>query len=106
MKIPFVGPSYVLKTRKADVQRTINLMPTAIESGTGKAGMYLEPVPGLRPFPGMPVLPDEPGYPGLPGWPPGPLPVPGPGFTGKLFARWGSSSENGTVFFGAQPAVA
>lgn len=54
--IPFVGSSYQLKTRKADVQRTINLMPTRAESGKvvqrqylngAKAQMFLQAVPGL-----------------------------------------------------------
>lgn len=45
--IPFVGSSYQLKTRKADVQRTINLMPTRIESGSGKSQQYLQAIPGL-----------------------------------------------------------
>lgn len=45
--IPFVGPSYQLTTRKADVQRSVNLVPKRVESGTGKAGYVLESVPGL-----------------------------------------------------------
>lgn len=61
--IPFVGPSYDLKRRKASVQRCINLMPTPIESGSGKAPSYLAPVPGLVPFVGniIPVTPPAPG---------------------------------------------
>lgn len=51
-EIPFVGPSYDLKVKKADVQRSVNLMPTPIESGTGKSGMFLKPVPGLVEFSG------------------------------------------------------
>ena len=47
---PFVGPAYDLKVRKADCQRSVNLMPTLIESGTGKAGAFLKPVPGLTTF--------------------------------------------------------
>jgi hypothetical protein len=50
MQVPFVGPSYDLKVRKADVQRSVNMMPTPIESGTGKAKVFLKPVPGLREF--------------------------------------------------------
>ncbi len=46
----FVGPSYELKTRKASVQRAVNLMPTLVESGTGKSTYYLAPIPGLRIF--------------------------------------------------------
>jgi hypothetical protein len=48
--VPFVGGSYELRRKKADVQRSVNLMPTPIESGTGKAGVFLAPVPGLRVF--------------------------------------------------------
>lgn len=50
--IPFVGPSYSLTTRKADVQRSINLMLKQTESGTGKAALnfYLESIPGLTLF--------------------------------------------------------
>lgn len=50
MPISFIGPSYQLDDRKADVQRSINLMPTLIESGTGKTDVFLEPVPGLTVF--------------------------------------------------------
>ena len=50
--IPFVGPSYQLKTKRQGVQRSINLMPTPVESGSGKAGVFLAPVPGLRQFSG------------------------------------------------------
>lgn len=51
-RVPFVGGSYELRRKKADVQRSINLMPTLIESGSGKAAMYLKPIPGLRAFSG------------------------------------------------------
>lgn len=47
---PFVGGSYLLQHRKADVQRSVNLMPTPIESGSGKSQMYLMPTPGLVVF--------------------------------------------------------
>lgn len=53
-EIPFVGPSYDLAVKKADVQRSVNLMPTPIESGMGKAPMFLKPVPGLTQFSGVP----------------------------------------------------
>lgn len=46
----FIGGSYLLKRRKADIQRSINLMPTPIESGSGKSNIYLAPTPGLRVF--------------------------------------------------------
>ena len=58
--IPFVGPSYQLKTKRQAVQRSINLMPTPIESGSGKAAVYLQPVPGLVLFSGEPEA-DPPG---------------------------------------------
>lgn len=50
MPASFIGPSYRLDDRKADVQRSINLMPTQIESGSGKTDVFLEPIPGLRIF--------------------------------------------------------
>ena len=50
MTIPFVGPSYDLKRRKADVQRSVNLMPTKVENASGKNAMFLKPVPGLDTF--------------------------------------------------------
>jgi hypothetical protein len=46
----FVGPSYHLNHRKADVQRAVNLMPVAHEVGGGKSVAYLDSVPGLRTF--------------------------------------------------------
>lgn len=48
--VPFVGPSYELKRRKADTQRSINLMPTRVESGSGKSKQFLAPYPGLSAF--------------------------------------------------------
>lgn len=48
--VPFVGGSYELKRKKSDVQRTFNLMPTDIESGTGKSKRFLAPTPGLTVF--------------------------------------------------------
>lgn len=50
MAIPFVGPSYSLDFRKADVQRSVNLIPSVVESGTGKAPAILQEVPGLAVF--------------------------------------------------------
>lgn len=47
MSIPFVGPSYQLSNRKADVQRTVNMYPQKVESGTGKAQFILKSIPGL-----------------------------------------------------------
>lgn len=46
----FVGPSYVLHARKADVQRSVNMFPVINEINGGKSVAYLESVPGLTPF--------------------------------------------------------
>ncbi len=48
--VPFVGGSYPLDRKKSDVQRSVNLVPTYVESGYGKSAMFLEPVPGLLRF--------------------------------------------------------
>lgn len=47
---PFVGPSYTLSTRAADVQRSVNMYPVPIESGSGKAQFMLKSIPGLHQF--------------------------------------------------------
>lgn len=51
-KFGFIGPTYALRSITADGQRTQNLYPEVIESGTGKgdARMYLLSSPGLRKF--------------------------------------------------------
>lgn len=46
----FVGPSYHLQNREADVQRTVNLMPVVNEVAGGKSFAYLDAAPGLRVF--------------------------------------------------------
>lgn len=48
--LSLVGPSNQLRALKSDAQRTVNWMPTQIESGTGKGGSagYLKQIPGLR----------------------------------------------------------
>ncbi len=46
----FVGPSYHLNTRKADVQRVVNLMPVVNEVQGTKSVAYLDSIPGLREF--------------------------------------------------------
>ena len=46
----FVGPSYNLDTREADVQRVVNLMPVVNEVAGAKSVAYLDSVPGLRNF--------------------------------------------------------
>lgn len=48
--IPFVGPSYSLNTRKADVQRAVNLYPVTNEVAGGKSESYLQAVAGLDLF--------------------------------------------------------
>lgn len=45
--VPFVGPSYQLATRAADVQRSVNLRPVPVESGSGKSAFMLQSNPGL-----------------------------------------------------------
>lgn len=47
MPVPFVGPSYQLASRTADVQRSVNLRPVPVESGTGKSAFMLQSNPGL-----------------------------------------------------------
>lgn len=46
----FVGPSYQLRSSNVDYQRSINLYPEVIESGSGKGQqrVYLKSTPGLR----------------------------------------------------------
>lgn len=46
----FVGGSYQLNAKSIDAQRTINLFPEVIQSGSGKGGAqtYLKSVPGLE----------------------------------------------------------
>lgn len=46
----FVGPSYTLATRTADVQRSVNMFPAPIESGSGKSQYMLKSIPGLTAF--------------------------------------------------------
>jgi hypothetical protein len=48
--IPFVGPSYQLNTRKADVQRTVNMYVVVKEAPSGKSITYLKSAPGLAVF--------------------------------------------------------
>ncbi len=45
--IPFVGPSYRLDLPKVDAQRSVNLYPSIVESGNGKAPVILRSIPGL-----------------------------------------------------------
>lgn len=46
----FVGPSYQLNTRKADVQRVVNMLPVMNEVPGGKSAAYMKSVPGLEVF--------------------------------------------------------
>lgn len=50
MPVRFVGPSYQLASRTADVQRSVNLYPVPIESGSGSSSFMLQSVPGLVAF--------------------------------------------------------
>lgn len=47
MSVPFVGPSYQLRSRTADVQRTVNLIPMPLEPGNERSGWRFKDVPGL-----------------------------------------------------------
>lgn len=49
-QIKIVGPSYQLRVRKADVQRSVNLEPSIVESGSGKAPSILQSTAGLALF--------------------------------------------------------
>lgn len=49
MKLPFVGPSYALSSRKASVQRSVNLYLSPLETPS-KAPFILKSVPGLVQF--------------------------------------------------------
>ena len=51
--IPFVGGSYLLNVRKADVQRSVNLFPVGAEVPGSKGATYLDSVPGLTVFSGL-----------------------------------------------------
>jgi hypothetical protein len=46
----FVGPWYRVDAPNVDAQRTINLYPEAVVSGTGKNDLYLQGTPGLVTF--------------------------------------------------------
>jgi hypothetical protein len=61
----FVGPSYNLNNREADVQRAINLLPVVHEVPGGKRFTYLDSVPGLTAFSvvaGDAILLEDEGY--------------------------------------------
>jgi len=50
VKFNFVGPTYVSESVNVDAQRTVNLYPEFVESGTGKAKVVLYGTPGLGLF--------------------------------------------------------
>ena len=50
MPVPFVGATYQLENRKADVQRTVNMYPVPVESGSGKAGYFLRSLHGYEDY--------------------------------------------------------
>lgn len=72
-RVPFVGGSYPLRRKKADVQRSVNLMPTLMETPggkpqlylsqldiqNGKTGYFLKPIPGLGVFSYPPSTPGD-----------------------------------------------
>lgn len=47
MSIPFIGPSYQLRSRNADLQRAVNLIPVPLEPGNERSVWRFEDVPGL-----------------------------------------------------------
>jgi len=47
MSLPFVGPSYQLRSRTADVQRTIGMVPVPIEPANARSLWTFKDVPGL-----------------------------------------------------------
>lgn len=49
-QIPFIGPSYSLRSVSADCQKTVNLYPDINELGQGKSNMFLTGTPGLKQF--------------------------------------------------------
>lgn len=53
----FVGPTYESRSINADCQRSVNLFPEVIESGSGKARMVLYGTPGLIAFTTLPSSP-------------------------------------------------
>jgi hypothetical protein len=47
MSVPWVGPSYTLRSRTADVQRTVNMIPLPLEPGNERSGWRFKDIPGL-----------------------------------------------------------
>lgn len=50
MRFPFTGATYTSESAFVDHQRTINLMPEIVESGTGTNRLVLYPSPGFSTF--------------------------------------------------------
>lgn len=50
MALPFIGPSYALDSRTHGVQRTVNLIPVQLESGTERTQWAYQDLPGLTQF--------------------------------------------------------
>lgn len=57
--IPFVGGSYSLAVRRADVQRTVNMYPVGAEDEGSHAPSYLAQIPGLDVFSDVPAVATE-----------------------------------------------
>src|SRR5262245_49447434 len=53
----FVGPTYESMSLTADAQRTLNLYPEQMQSGSGKNRYVLHGTPGLQPWVTMPEAP-------------------------------------------------
>lgn len=47
MKVAFLGPSYTLRSKNIDAQRSVNLYPTLDETGEGKNAASMVGTPGL-----------------------------------------------------------
>lgn len=50
MEFPFIGPSYSLRSKNIDAQRSVNLYPTADETSEGKSSTQLVATPGIQTF--------------------------------------------------------
>jgi hypothetical protein len=50
VKFGLIGPSYEMRSKAADSQKTINLYPELVESKTGKNSVILHGTPGLSSF--------------------------------------------------------
>lgn len=57
MQVPFIGPSYQLRSLNVDAQRSINLYPELVESQDGKNTYSLVGTPGIEVFCNLPNFP-------------------------------------------------